>query len=293
MAVKTLQNFNRIINLTLYNAQGLPFKIKCPVKGRKPNIEINGNFTTASYLPSFNVKVKNLYLDIQGQQYTRLKVEAGYEGNTIEFEGTILTMYQEQPGPEGSTIIQCQQGKLQNYLDATVQMDYKPGTSLKIIMAELSKKLGAYGVHTGVRAGALSLVNRLQFDGSVREAMQKLEREFLDKQLNVFVRNNTLCAICLTSGDFVKTYTLEYMSAPPQENSGDEEGTYYSTVTAPWIPKLQKGDLLVIPSRIYIRNFTMVGNLKKTQTIQVTSLQFHFGTTGGTNSMTVQGFLKR
>lgn len=293
MAVKTLQNFNRIINLTFYNSLGLPHRIKCPTKGRKPNITINGNFTTASYLPAFNVTIKNFYMNMQGDQYKKLKVEAGYEGNTIEFEGTILSMYQEAPGPEGSTVIQCQQGKLQNYLDATVQMDYMPGTLLKVVLADLSKKLGTYGVHTGVRASTLTLTNRIQFDGSVREAMEKLEQEFVDKQLNIFVRNNTLCAICLTTGDFVKSYTLEYMSAPPQENSGDQEGTYYTTVTAPWIPKLQKGDLLVIPSRVYMRNFTLVGGLKKTQTVQVTSLQFHFATTGGTNSMTVQGFLKR
>ena len=83
------------------------------------------------------------------------------------------------------------------------------------------------------------------------------------------------------------------MSAPPQENAGDSGGTYYTTVTAPWEPKLQKGDLLIIPSKVYVRNFTLVGGLSKTQKIEVTSLSFHFGTTGGTNSMTVQGFIVR
>lgn len=293
MAVKTLQKFNRIINLTFYTSLGIPHTVRCPVKGRKPNIEINGSFTSKCELAAFNVTIKNFYIDLTTEQYTRLKVEAGYEGNTITFEGTILSMYPEAPGPEGSWVIQCNMGKMQSYLDATVQLDYFPGTPLRAVLAEISKKLGTYSVHTGKLSGSLYLETRLQFDGSARNAMAYLEQLFIDKSLAVFVRENMLCAICINKGDYVNAHTLQYMSGLPQPQAGGSDGTYYTTITAPWEPKLQRGDLLRIPSKIYVRNFTLVGTKNTTQVIQVNTLSFHFGTTGGTNSMTVQGFLKR
>ena len=287
-----LKNFNRIITLTLYKAVG-HVTIRCPLKGRKPSIEINGTFTAANYLPAFNLTVKNLYIDLQGEQYTKLKVEAGYEGDTVTFEGTILTIYQDEPGPESKLVIQCQMGKLQNWLDATVQLDYAAGTPLKTVLDDISGKLKTSGVHAGLKAGTLMLKNNFMFDGSARNALAELEKIYTDENLALFVRGNVLCAVCVPGGDFVKTHVLQYMSAPPQENTGDEAGTYYTTVTAPWIPKLQIGDLLTIPSRVYMRNFMTVGGKSKTQNIQVTGLSFHFGTTGGTNSMQVQGFIKR
>ena len=292
MAVKTLQKFNRIINLTFYTALGIPRAVKCPVKGRKPNIEINGNFTSKCELAAFNVTIKNFYIDLTSEQYTRLQVEAGYEGNTITFEGTILSMYPEAPGPEGSWVIQCQNGRMRNYLDATVQLDFAQGTPLRLVLAEISKKLGTYTVHAGEKAGALNLETRLQFDGTARNAMARLEQLFINYNLSVFVRENMLCAICMDTGDHINIHTLQYMSGLPQPQAGGSEGTYYTTITAPWEPKLQRGDLLRIPTRLYVRNFTLVSTKNSTQIIQINTLSFHFGTTGGANSMTVQGFLK-
>jgi hypothetical protein len=92
----------------------------------------------------------------------------------------------------------------------------------------------------------------------------------------------------LASGDFAGIKIMEYLSAPPQPNTGGNGGVYYTTVTGPWMPDLNKFDRLIIPSRIYMKNFGLVGN-GKTQTIQVTELSFHFGTRGSVNSMTVQG----
>ena len=290
MAV-ALERFNRIINLTFYRKTGLPITIKCPTKGRKPNIEINGNFTAKSYLPAFNITVKNLYLELKGEQYTKLKVEAGYEGNTVEFTGTIMTMFQEEPGPEGKTIIQCMYGNAQSWLDATVKMAYEKGTPLTTVLAELGKKIQVYRTRSGTTVKTLTMPERFECDGTARDAIEKLKKVFTDKNLAIFVSDNLLKAICMAKGDHIQAHTLQYMSAPPQENTGDESGTFYTTVTAPWEPKLQIGDQLIIPSRVYMRNMISVGNIKGKQTIQVTTLSFHFGTTGGTNSMTVQGFL--
>lgn len=289
-----IPRFNRIINLTFYDAADHEvLKIETPAHGRKPSIEINGNFYANDTLGPFNVTVKNLYITLLGKQYSKIKVEAGYENNTVTFEGTILTMYQDEPGPESKMTIQCQNGKLQNWLNTTVQLDYEAGTTLKKVLEDISSKLQTDGVHMGTQAATFTLPERLMFDGTARGAMTHIEKLFRAYNLIVYVRNNMLVAICTPGGDFVQAHVLEYISAPPQENSGDESGTFYTTVTAPWEPKLQIGDLLTIPSKVYIRNFVTVGGLSKTQNIQVTSLEFHFATTGGANSMKVQGFIKR
>ena len=287
----TLVSFNRIIDLTLYTAAGIRREIKCPRHGRKPSIEINGTYTSRGYLASFNIAVKNLYLDLQTEQYTRIKVEAGYatdrKTNTATFEGTILTIYQEAPGPEGRTIIQCQQGKLQEWLDATVQLNYEAGAVLGEILESIKNKLKIAKVQTGIKAKMLIIKEPFMHDGSARGAIEKLEKLFEEEKLVIFMLENTLYAECL-SKDHTGAKVLQYMSAPPQPNVGGANGTFYTTVTAPWMPKLHMFDKLIIPSRVYIKNFGLVGT-GKTQNIQVTGLSFHFGTTGGTNQMTVQG----
>ncbi len=303
MGIKSEQ-FNRIISLRLNRAGNdkainarekvSPTCIICPPKGRKPNIEINGTWTTDVDLPAFNIAIKNLYLNILTAQYTSVEVEVGYEGNTVVINGDILTMYQETPGPEGRTIIQCVYGRMQQWLDANVSLNYDAGTSLEDILSSLKNSIKADRVRTGNVAKTLTLKTPLQFDGKARAAMSKLCEIFQEDRLAVFMVGMEIRAICLTKGDFIEApQVLQYMSAPPQENTGDEAGSFYTTITAPWMPKLSIGNILEIPSRVYIRNYATVGGSSKTQKIQVTSLSFHFGTTGGTNSMTVQGFIVR
>ena len=285
-------NFNKIIDVSfITNGIGIQRSIVCARRGRKPDIEITGTFTTRDYLPVFNVAIKNLYLDLQKEQYAKLKVSCGYEGNTIPLVGTILTMYQESPGPEGRTIIQCQLGNLTDWLEANVQLNFEAGTSITEILNAIKSKLKATQVITGTKAKTLTLKEKFMHDGTAREAMAKLSKVFEGDQLAVFMREQTLIAICLATSDKVGEEMLQYMSAPPQENTGDEAGTYYTTITAPWMPKLQVGDVLVIPSRVYMRNFERVGT-GKTQKIQVTNINFHFGTIKA-NQMTVQGFMVR
>lgn len=293
MALTDPAHFNRIIRLTLYRSGYVPLVIDCPRKGRKPSIEITGNFYPNGNLPAFNVTVKNLYLTMKDQQYTRLLVEAGYDGNLVAFEGTILNLYQEEPGPEGRTVIQCQAGTTETWINATIQMTHEAGTPLVVLLNQLQKKLGSYGVRTGTQAQTLRLKTRFEYDGTVRGAIEKLKKLFASSGLNIFMRGSYLAAVCQPGEDYINHHVLQFMSAPPQENTGGSEGTYYTTVTAPWMPELACGDRLTIPSRIYIRNMKMVGSTDGKQDIQVQSIAFHFGTTGGVNSMTVQGFLVR
>ena len=286
-------NFNRIINLTLikktgsgYDSRGFSLTnwtpttaIICPVRGRKPNIEINGTWTTDVDLPAFNITIKNLYADLTKEQYTSVEVEVGYEGNLITIKGDIITMYQESPGPEGKTIIQCVYGRMQQWLDANVDLNFEAGTSLLTVLESIKQAIKAETLRTGALVKTLTLKEPVQFNGTARAAMTYLNNVFQDKKLSVYMQGTELRAICISEGDFVEEpLVLDFMSAPPQENAGDDAGSYYTTVTAPWMPKLSIGNLLTIPSRVYIRNFATVGGLGKTQNIQVTSISFHFGT---------------
>ncbi len=283
-----LNKFNRIINLTFYTSAGSKKIIRCPKHGRKPDIEINGTYTAKGFLKDLNITVKNLYFDLQTEQYAEIEIEAGYEGNMVTINATILTMYQEAPGPDGRTVIQCQVGNMQDWLDATVQLNYDAGTSLIEILKAIQGKLGLTQVKPGTTAGTLILKEPFKYDGSARGALKALEERYGEENLVLFVRSTTLYAECLASGDFAGIKIMEYLSAPPQPNTGGSDGTYYTTATGPWMPDLQMFDKLIIPSRVYIRNFKVVES-GKTQTIQVTGLSFHFGTCGSVNSMTVQG----
>ena len=292
MAIKG--NFNRIINLTLNKASGDPTFIKCPLKGRKPKIEINGTWTTDVDMPAFNITIQNLYLDILRDQYSSIEVECGYEGNTKTIKGDIITMYQESPGPEGRTVIQCVYGRLQQWLDATVDLHYKSGTPIGAVLEEIKDKINAERVMFGVHAAACHLKADMNLNGTARDALNYLVNQFQDEKLSIYPHGREIRAICVSKGDSIGTARiLEYISAPPQENTGGDEGTYYTTINAPWMPELSIGDKLEIPSKVYIRNFATVGGASKTQNIQVTTMSFHFGTVGNVNSMTVQGFLVR
>lgn len=300
-------NFNRIINLTLNKMdrvqyvgsmlQNVSFKptiIRCPLRGRKPKIEINGSWATDVDLKAFNVTVQNLYLDILRDQYSSIEVEVGYEGNTKVIKGDIITMYQESPGPEGKTVIQCVYGQMQDWLDATISLTYEAGTPLVMVLEAIKQKVGMKIVMPGAMASTLNLKVKMQHSGTAREAINYLNQQFQDNKLAIVPIGHELRAICLAEGDTIGLpKELRYISAPPQENAGGDEGSFYTTITAPWMPDLKIGDQLVIPSRVYIRNYATVGNISKKQTIQVTGISFHFGTVGNINSMTVQGFLVR
>ncbi len=294
MAVDKIPNYNRIIDLTLISTNGKRIQVPqggCPRRGRKPSIEINASYAANNTLMPFNIKIKNLYLDLIPVQYARVEMKVGYENNNIDMAGSILSIYQESPGPEGSTIIQCEMGDFQTWLDAAVQLNFEAKTPLEKVLEEIKGKMGATSVVIKPSAKALTLETPFPFDGTARGALAELEKLFQEEKLHVFLRNETLCAICYTKNDFINSHKLEYMSAPPQPNAGTSEATAYTTVTAPWLPQLNIGDRLEVPQKTYVRYKTTVNaSAKATQFIQIYSMSIHFGTTGGVNSMTVQGF---
>ena len=299
-----LENFNRIIDLEFstaksYDERGFEIakytkSIVCPRHGRKPQIEINGTYGAALVLEAFNLTVKNLYVDLRTEPYSKIKVRAGYANNWVQCEADIFNMFQESPGPEGTTVIQCKTGSVtQTWLNSTISVKFETGAKLLDILQAIKKKLNNTEIVTGEKAKTLSLNCPLQYDGSVRGLLSRLEERFVENTLRVFMRGTQLCAVCLTEGDFVNSRVLQYMSAPPQQNPGDKDGNWHTMITAPWMPDLLPGDQLIVPSNVYVNSGGLVGGGKKTQKLQVTQISFHFGTTGTVNQMTCDGFIVR
>lgn len=287
-----LNLFNRIIRLKIHRENNLPLEIPCPVKGRKPNIELSGYLYANGDIPAFNLTIKNLYLELKDDIYTKVEVEAGYEGCTAKLEGSIITIYQEEPGPEGSTYIQCNEASMTDWLDAYVNLNYAKGTYLNKILEEIGNKIKVKGTLVKGKAAGMMITDDFEHNGTARDACTKLKKMFQNDYLVIFIRNEMLTAICLSQGDYINAHTLKYMSAPLQFNAGgDSSGSYYATVSAPWDPSLQPGDMLIIPSMVYQRYGERVGTNTGTQKIEVQSMEFHFGTCSGSNSMKVQGYL--
>ena len=205
-------------------------------------------------------------------------------------EGSILSVYQESPGPDGRTILQCQLGQLSTWLDATIQVTFDAGTSIQTVLEKFKSTIGAHQVVIGKsKAQNLKLKTIYEHDGTIRDGLTKLQNQFADEKLYVFLRNDTLCAVCITTEDYIASHKLQYLSAPVQPNAGTEDGGYM-TLTGPWLPQLSMGDMLEVPAKVYMRYLTTVNrNAGNSIFIQVSEMSIHFGTTGGVNSMTVKG----
>lgn len=293
MAVKRVSNFNRIIDITILDDAGKKqVEIITPRHGQKPVIEINGSYSMATSLPAFNITIKNLYLDLMHAQYSKIRVKAGYADNFAIIEGTILSLYQEGPGPDGTTVIQCKEGNLNNWLSATANVSYEPGTKLETILDQLGQKLGLGKSKLGAKAGTLSITEKFEYNGTVERIINELRQVFQEDKLVIFERDKRLCAFSEKAKDIISYKRLDYLSAPPQSNVGDSNGAYYTTVTAPWEPSLLRGDAVTFASNQYIKYYNVVGTGSKEQTIVITSYQFQFSTVGGANNMTLQGYKK-
>lgn len=303
----SLERFNRVIDISFltstaskYDSRGFARtdvaaqrSIVCPRHGIKPDIQINGTLGSDGLLWAFHIMIKNFYYDLLTEQYSRIKVRAGYANKPITFEANIMNMYQQSPGPDGTTVIECVYGNVtQEWLDTMVNLNYDKGTMLTDILDALKNKLNATDKVTGKLTKELKLDDPLQFEGTAREAFVRLEERFPDKHLQVFMRGDKLCAVCLTEGDYIEEHTVQYLSAPPKKTPGDKSGTWTTQITAPWMPEVLPGDELTIPLQTYIRNGQLVGG-KKQQKMHVTKMSFHFGTKGSINQMTCDGYIVR
>lgn len=292
-----IEQFNKTISLYFLDENGRDTgnNIICPARGRKPEIELVGTFQpslSGGAIPEFTITVTNLYLDILGFQYPKVKVVAGYEGNTIEFSGSIMSMFRESPGPDGKTVICCYLGTISGWLDSYLETDCTAGTPLKDVLAKISQSLGlaAEPIIPAELAG-LTLLSKFAESGTASSVLDKLLAQFPSEGLGVAEDNGTLHLYSNgTPKTYIKRINIDYLSSPPQTNPGGENGAYYTAFTAPWNPQVRPGVKAVFPAWQYVKNLTVVNSdSTNMNAVNVEFVQIHFSTTGSANQMQVQG----
>lgn len=299
MDVKNTLQYNRIINLYFYsiNAAGVKYvadKIVCPLRGRKPEIEIVGTFQPSlqgGAIPEFTITVTNLYLDLANRQYTQVRVEAGYENNLIAFEGSVYSFFQDSPGPDGKTVISCYLGTVESWLSSRIDLDLEPGARLEDIINKISKALN-FGKAPVIppELKNITLSSRFTEEGLVSDVANKLLKQFEDKELRLAEDDGALYLYSVgTAPSALNQIEIKFLSTPPQKNVGDEDGAYYTVFTAPWDPRVKPGTKVIFPAWQFVKFFNLVNKDADTNAIIVQFVRVHFGTVGSVNQMQVEG----
>lgn len=279
-----INNFNRVIDIVLYDKNGLSiFRLNTPRVGRKPNITITMNITDSDTISAFNVTIKNLYLD-RTREYGSIKVTAGYEGSTkTAFSGQILTMYQEQPGPESVIVIQCTTGRFLNWTNITLNLEFMEGFTLREALSRITVNahLDAPMISPELQVSSPA---RFLHHGSVQQAVHRLRDVF--PTVNIFCMNNRLFAFPISKSNGQPAKTLPCLTTPPQAIAG-EDGISWVHIAAPWDPEVKPGDDVIFNSGYF--KSRIGSTAEKTSTMHVNCMEIQFSTVGSVNKMTLKG----
>lgn len=304
-------NYNRFCNITLFGKKGT-FQITTPRFGRKPDIEVHGILYASEFAKDFEVRIRNLYTDVDLTLFNSIKISAGYfDKPELMVEGSIAIIYTEQPGPDRVTVIKCWMGAAEHILNATVDnLEMPEGSTLKAILESMTSAMQSANIpdstnpikvrwkapQVDASTGALTSPSKLSWNGGVKDLLGHLKSMFPgiyftignDQIIAFNPKQRTLSGFgSETEGAGGKIVPLKYLLSPPNYTAGRV------IVTAPWEPGLKPGDI------IYILN-TNIGTKEATATISarqealrsmysVLSVQFDFSTVGSQNKMIVTG----
>lgn len=276
-----LFNYNRIINITFTNEEtGDRFEIKCPARGRKPNITIQGTLLPCNFMSLIEIRIINLYIE-RGRTFQKVEVNAGYENSvSLAFEGEITNIYDESPGPEKVTVITCTQGSLKTMTENTVSIALEKGFTLKNALTQITNA-GELTAPIFTFEDNVTSAAPFTFNGTVQEALHQLTPLFPDVMF--LFTDKTIKAVKVQSFGNEQPKIIEYLQSPPQIVS--------TTVVlkAPWNPVIRPGDIVSVQNVSFItRGKVATGSLMNKY--RVSSIEFRFCTVQGTNTMTIQGF---
>lgn len=297
-----LTNFNRFINVMLYGADGT-FVIKTPKVGRKPEVSIHGLLMSSDYAKDFEVRVTNLYSEVDLSLFNKISIVAGYlDKPALALVGSISVLYTEQPGPDRVTVIKCFIGNAEQIINATCNIELPAGSTLKAILEEVTGSMNRAIVPGSTNTtktiwndpqidpslAGLVCNSKLSHNGTVKDLMPLLKQVFPSAYI-VFGDNRLIAydpSVPFGAGNAVE---LKNVQSPPSLTAG------HVIVTAPWEPTLKPGDTMILPDSI--RKYgqrdpsaTIVERKKPLKkTWRVISVQFDFSTTGNQNKMIVTG----
>lgn len=284
-----IPNWSRIINIKFLSASNNPQVINniiCPLTGRKPNIEIQGQISTDNILPSFNIKIKNLYFENLSQQYGNIRVEAGYRNQVkVAFTGSIISIFPEEPSPEGTVVIQCIGGNMEHWLDEYININLPERFTLKEAITTLTQKLQLESPDIDISVVAKSSNVPLQIQAKATTIINELKRIFSDVEIIAY--SNKISVWPKKAQPMKLPRELNYLSAPPQLIAGEDKNAL-AWITAPWDPNLRPGDLVKINQNVFSIKNTLA-KPSDTGTYVIQTIDFHFSTVGKINRMTILG----
>ena len=283
-----IANWNKVIDIYFINKNGATIgAIKCPKNGRKPNITLVGAMYGKDIAHEFDITIKNFYLDEVLSGTKKLRVYAGYEDKRrIAFEGSLMYMHQESPGPESTTVVHGISTDEIDWLTNTVSINLNKGYTLQAALTQISQALGYKSPKISPSVTQISS-DSFQFSGTCRQALVQLKKSFdgidIEDEGGVFA--------AYTKGETKQRieHDIPYLSAPPKIEAGAKNMLSAATISAPWNPLLRTGNIVTFNSACY-QSTQYLKTLKQTRAkIQIASLQFHFGTTTSVNQMTIYG----
>lgn len=290
MAIARTSNFdqwNRIINIEFLNKDGtVKYKITTPPHGRKPDIETNYEQVSTTSVHAMHLTIRNFYLyNIPDYgKITRINVEWGYEGRSNKFGASVQEMYQTEPGPDSSTVIIFFPGNVLNWIDKTVSGVVDKNSSFENAVNFVTNTLGIDAPIIQNDLKSVALVNKIEFNCTGREALQKLQTFFPDY---IFLIDGDCIKVFSEKGEYegAKIHTINYMSAPVQLTGGSGVAV---TCTTLFNPAIKCGDIVEIPSQMY-ESTTIVRSTYKYIRFKPYRISVHFSTVKNVNKMVLEG----
>lgn len=237
-------------------------------------------------IPAYDITIKNLYIDLNGQTAVKVAVTLGYYNNkgNDSFVGDIFYMYQQTPGPESTTIIHATLGT-STWLKNNININLEKGYTLRSAITAINKALGFSSspiFRTDIADNTSS--EPLIQNTDVRHVVDELKKRF---EVNITTRNGALVIYDSNTSVNTTPHEIKYLSAPPSvAGAGDQIN--WLNVVCPYDPSVKPGDVVVVSSTFY-KTKTMVTSTNKTTKILVMTVQFHFGTVSNVNQMTISG----
>lgn len=280
-------NWNKLIDITLKapsdSGTGESFTIKTPRAGRKPNIEISGVITQKDFVSSFEIRITNLYLaDKILSDYHEIEVIAGYENKmSAGIKGTILNIYNESPGPDKVTVIQCAAASFNKWLNTTVNLELDENFKLSEAVDKITKSLNFDEAFIDSAIQSMTSPTPLKINGGAKQAVSELEKLF--PEIKIILSPNKISIYPKEGKTNGKNYLLPLLIQAPQFSGG------VVNLIAPWQPEIFPGDTVTFSTNYYSTQTTSTDKIGNTA--EVVSLEFNFSTYS-TNEMHITGTIK-